>query len=290
MSYVQLRELQIDGHELSRNQDELEQFIAKYSKNHVELKFMVNGYQLISENQKELILPSLFVTKVFPFKEGKKFEVAWKKIEIFEALLAYIFQNPKNHSVRFSAGNGTLFPITRNYGPDIYASNIMMAKNDVDNDWKSKQEILHKYLDFFFEHEIDALPILWYGKGLIANDKTSAFLHFYRCIEILSKIHLEKINSEIREIIEKPLNVGTKKSRIQKIYGHAGIPVRMMIPLYLEEHEIQEQTYEKWRKFRNKMTHGELTLELNDEFRDEMSNLHNTAKKALDAWMIDYFK
>ena len=290
MDYVQLIELEIDVNELNRNQEELEKFINKYSKNHVELKFLVSGFQMILKNKKRLNLPSFRIVKVFPFEEGKKFEIAWKKTEIFEALLAYVFQGRKNHTIRFSAGNGTIFPITRNYGSDIYSMKIMMGDLDVEKDWKSKQETISKYADYFFEHETDALPILWYGKGLISNDKTSAFLDFYRCIEILSKIYLKEQNSEIRHVIEKPLDVRNKNPEIQKIYENAGIPEKMKIPLFLEEHGIQKQTHEKWRKFRNSMTHGELTYELNDEFRQELSNLHNITKIALDAWITNYFK
>lgn len=256
MNYVELMELEIDGDELSRNQEELDKFINKYSKNHVELKFLVNGYQLVLENKKKLNLPSFRIIKVFPFEEGKKFEIALKKPKIFEALLAYVFNGPKNHTVRFSAGNGTIFPITRNYHDDIYlksiiTTNIMVTNFDVEKDWKSKQETISKYVDFFLDHETDALPILWYGKGLISNDRTSAFLDFYRCVEILSKIEKRKI------------------------------------PFFLEEHGIQKQTYEKWKKFRNLMTHGEFTYELNDEFGHELSNLHKTTKTALDAWITN---
>ena len=290
MDFIKLMELQIDGNELSRNKEELDKFIGKYSKNHMELKFMVNGYRLISKSEKKIELPPIIITEVFPFKsKDEKFEIAYKKSEIFEATLAYVFQTPKNHTIRVSAGNGTIFPISRNYANNFYVNNIFMV-DDVEKDWNSKKEVLVKYLDYFLKNEIDVLPILWYGKGLVSNDKTSSFLNFYRCIEVLSKLHYIKIKSEIRQIIEEPLNIMDKKTEIQSIYGMVGIPERMVIPFFLEEQGIQKQTYEKWRKFRNKMTHGELTLELNDEFRHEFSNLHNTAKTTLNEWITNYFK
>jgi len=289
MDYVQLKELEIDGNELIRTREELDKFIKKYSKNHVELKFLVNGYQLVLENKKRINLPSFRIIKVFPFEGEKNFEIAWKKSEIFEALLAYVFQGRKNHTIRISAGNGTLFPIPRNYVGDSYSRSIMMTDFDVEKDWKSKQETISKYVDYFLEHETNALPILWYGKGLISNDKTSAFLDFYRCIEMLSKIYFKERISEIRHIIEKPLGVMNKNPEIQKIYDNLGIPEYMKIPLFLEEHGIQKQNYEKWRKFRNSMTNGELTYELNDEFRHELSKLYSIAKTTLDEWITSIF-
>lgn len=290
MDFAQLMGLEIDGNELSRNKEELDIFIKNYSENHIELKFIVNGYRLILKNDTQIDLPHIIITKVFSYKNKEdKFEIAYKKSEIFEAILAYVFQTPKNHTIRVSAGNGTIFPIGKNYGIDLHVTNIFMM-DDVQKDWISKKEVLIKYVDYFFEHEIDALPILWYGKGLISNDKTSAFLNFYRCIEVLSKYHLKKINSEIRQIIKEPLNIMGKKTEIQNIYKKVGIPEKMMIPLLLEENGIQKQTYDKWRKFRNLMTHGELTLELNDEFRHESSNLFNTAKTTLDEWIKNCFQ
>ena len=290
MDFAQLMGLEIDGNELSRNKEELDKFIKNYSENHIELKFIVSGYRLILKNDEIIEIPHIIITKVFPYKNKEdKFEIAYKKSEIFEAILAYVFQTPKNHTIRVSAGNGTIFPIGKNYGIDLHVTNIFMM-DDVQKDWISKKEVLIKYVDYFFEHEIDALPILWYGKGLISNDKTSAFLNFYRCIEVLSKYHLKKINSEIRQIIKEPLNIMGKKTEIQNIYKKVGIPEKMMIPLLLEENGIQKQTYDKWRKFRNLMTHGELTLELNDEFRHESSNLFNTAKTTLDEWIKNCFQ
>ena len=288
MDFIQLMELQIDGNELSRNKDELDEFIEQYSKNHLELKFIVNGHRLILEDGVEIELPHIIITKVFQFNENNKFEVVYKKSEIFESILAYVFQTPINHTIRVSAGTGTIFPMSRNYVDNFYIHNILMV-DDVEEDWNSKKETLIKYLDYFLENEIDALPILWYGKGLTSNDKTSSFLNFYRCIEVLSRSHIEKINSEVRKIIEEPMNVMDKKTDIQSIYDMVGIPKRMMIPLFLKEHGIQKQTYEKWRKFRNEMTHGKLTLELNDEFRHESSNLHNTAETTLNEWIANYF-
>ena len=290
MDFAQLMGLEIDGNELSRNKEELDKFIKNYSENHIELKFIVNGYRLILKNDTQIDLPHIIITKLFSYKNKEdKFEIAYKKSEIFEAILAYVFQTPKNHTIRVSAGNGTIFPIGKNYGIDLHVTNIFMM-DDVQKDWISKKEVLIKYVEYFFEHEIDALPILWYGKGLISNDKTSAFLNFYRCIEVLSKYHLKKINSEIRQIIKEPLNIMGKKTEIQNIYKKVGIPEKMMIPLLLEENGIQKQTYDKWRKFRNLMTHGELTLELNDEFRHESSNLFNTAKTTLDEWIKNCFQ
>jgi len=256
MKYVNFTELSV-ANELFRTENELDLFVKKFSKNHFEIKFLVNGYKLISENDNEIELNSFSLTKVFPFKMNEKFEIAIKKIDILTTLLTYIFNGPKNHSIRFSAGNGTLIPRTMEYKYEDYLINIMTNQIDVETDWQLKQEKFLRYSDYFIDHETDALPIFWYGKGLISNDSTSAFLNFYRCIEVLSKVHLAEINSLIREIIEIKLNIKEREPEIQKIYKSVSIPKWSKLPLFLEEQGIQKQTYEKWKEFRNKLTHGE---------------------------------
>lgn len=285
MNYVRITELPVaDG--LLRSGDELNIFMEKYSKNHFEIKFMVSGYKLISEYDAEIILDSFSLTKVFPFERDEKIEIARKKIDILTTLLAYIFNGPKNHSIRFSAGNGTLFPLTRKNEIENYMINIMTAKIDVETDWQLKQKQFLRYSDYFIDHEMDALPIFWYGKGLISNDSTSSFLNFYRCIEVLSKVHRLEINSQIRDIIEKKFNIEEKKTEIQKIYKSVSIPEKFKLPLFLEEQGIQKQTYQKWRKFRNMLTHGD-SLEFDNEFIRELANLQHNTKSILDAKMIE---
>ena len=285
MDYVRITGLPVaDG--LLRSKDELDLFVKKYSKNHFEIKFMVSGYKLISENDAEITLDSFYLTKVFPFERDEKFEIARKKIDILTTLLAYIFNGPKNHSIRFSAGNGTLFPLTREDKLENYMINIMSSKIDVETDWQLKQKQFLRYSDYFIDHETDALPIFWYGKGLISNDSTSSFLNFYRCIEVLSKVHRLEINSQIREIIEKKMNIEEKKTEIQKIYKSVSIPKKFKLPLFLEEQGIQKQTYQKWREFRNKLTHGD-SLEFDNEFIRELANLQHNTKTILDAKMIE---
>lgn len=288
MNYVSFKELSINQNELTRTQDELEQFIKKYSENHIEIKFMVNGYKLILDNNNEIDLNSFSLTKVFQIKSDRKFEIALKKVDILTTLLAYIFNSPKNHSIRFSAGNGMLFPRIMNYNYKNYLINIMTDQFNVEKDWHLKHETFLKYSDYFIDHETDALPIFWYGKGLISNDSTSAFLNFYRCIEVLSRSYFTEINSSIRNIIENELNIKEKNSEIQEIYKSVSITKRFMFPLFLEEQGIQKQTYQKWRDFRNKLTHGE-SLEFNNEFIHELVNLKNNTKTILDAKITDYF-
>jgi len=241
MKYVNFTELSV-ANELFRTENELDLFVKKFSKNHFEIKFLVNGYKLISENDNEIELNSFSLTKVFPFKMNEKFEIAIKKIDILTTLLTYIFNGPKNHSIRFSAGNGTLIPRTMEYKYEDYLINIMTNQIDVETDWQLKQEKFLRYSDYFIDHETDALPIFWYGKGLISNDSTSAFLNFYRCIEVLSKVHLAEINSLIREIIEIKLNIKEREPEIQKIYKSVSIPKWSKLPLFLEEQGIQKQT------------------------------------------------
>ena len=287
MKYVSFTELSV-ANELFRTENELDLFVKKFSKNHFEIKFLVNGYKLISENDNEIELNSFSLTKVFPFKMNEKFEIAIKKIDILTTLLTYIFNGPKNHSIRFSAGNGTLIPRTMEYKYEDYLINIMTNQIDVETDWQLKQEKFLRYSDYFIDHETDALPIFWYGKGLISNDSTSAFLNFYRCIEVLSKVHLAEINSLIREIIEIKLNIKEREPEIQKIYKSVSIPKWSKLPLFLEEQGIQKQTYEKWKEFRNKLTHGE-SLEFNNEFIRELANLQNNTKKILDEKISELF-
>ena len=287
MKYVSFTELSV-ANELFRTENELDLFVKKFSKNHFEIKFLVNGYKLISENDNEIELNSFSLTKVFPFKMNEKFEIAIKKIDILTTLLTYIFNGPKNHSIRFSAGNGTLIPRTMEYKYEDYLINIMTNQIDVETDWQLKQEKFLRYSDYFIDYETDALPIFWYGKGLISNDSTSAFLNFYRCIEVLSKVHLAEINSLIREIIEIKLNIKEREPEIQKIYKSVSIPKWSKLPLFLEEQGIQKQTYEKWKEFRNKLTHGE-SLEFNNEFIRELANLQNNTKKILDEKISELF-
>lgn len=285
MEYVEVIELPVaDG--LLRSKDELDIFVKKYSKNHFEIKFMISGYKLISENDAEITLDSFSLTKVFPFEKDDKIEIARKKIDILTTLLAYLFNGPKNHSIRFSAGNGTLLPLTREDKLENYMINIIAGKIDVETDWQLKQKQFLRYSNYFIDHETDALPIFWYGKGLISNDSTSSFLNFYRCIEVLSKAHRLEINSQIRDIIEKKLNVEVKKPEIRKIYKSVSIPEKFKLPLFLEEQGIQKQTYQKWREFRNKLTHGD-SLEFDNEFIHELANLQHNTKAILDAKMIE---
>jgi len=287
MKYVSFSELSV-ANELFRTENELDLFVKKFSKNHFEIKFLVNGYKLILENDDEIEFNSFSLTKVFPFEMNEKFEIAIKKIDILTTLLTYIFNGPKNHSIRFSAGNGTLIPRTMEYKYENYLINIMTNKIDVETDWQLKQEKFLTYSDYFIDHETDALPIFWYGKGLISNDSTSAFLNFYRCIEVLSKVHFAEINSLIREIIEIKLNIKEREPEIQKIYKSVSIPKWSKLPLFLEEQGIQKQTYEKWKEFRNKLTHGE-SLEFNNEFIRELANLQNNTKKILDEKISELF-
>ena len=288
MNYVSLKELSINQNELTRTQDELEQFIKKYSVNHIEIKFIVNGYKLISESNNEIDLNSFSLTKVFPIESDRKIEIAWKKVDILTTLLAYIFNSPKNHSIRISAGNGMLIPRIMNNNYENYPINIMTAQFNVEKDWHLKHETFLKYSDYFIDYETDALPIFWYGKGLLSNDSTSAFLNFYRCIEVLSRSYFTEINSHVRNIIESELNIKDKNSEIQDIYKSVSIPKRFMFPLFLEEKGIQKQTYQNWRDFRNKLPHGE-SLEFNNELINELVNLKNNTKTILDAKIADYF-
>ena len=285
MKYLSFTDLSV-ANELLRSEDELNLFVKKYSKNHLEIKFLISGYKLILENGNDIELNSFILTKVFPFEKSEKFEIAIKKIDILTTLLTYIFNGPKNHSVRYSAGNGTLFPRTMEYKYEDYLIKIIASQIDVEIDWQLKQEKFLRYSDYFIDHETDALPIFWYGKGLISNDSTSAFLNFYRCVEVLSKVYLIEINSQIRDIIEKKLNIEEKKPEIQKIYKSVSIPKMSKLPLFLEEQGIQKQTYNKWKEFRNKLTHGE-SLEFNNEFIRELANLQYNTKTILDAKIIE---
>jgi len=252
---------------------------------------IIGGYQIIAEDDTESTLESIKIVKVFEHGGDEKFQIIYKKIEILESVLSFVFDGTKNHSIRVSAGSGTLAPIHRNYNFDSFFMGPEIGEIDeIITDWKNKEKKLIEYADYFVNNERDILPVLWYSKGVNSNDMTSSFLHFHRSIEVLARRELEELNNELKAIVEDKLKIDSKSSDIQKRSKTIGIPKNIIIPLFLEENEIKNETYNKWRWYRNKLTHadfGNLAFEFDDEFRRESRNLRITARKLISKYIND---
>lgn len=286
----EISQIPINRNELSRHDNELEKFKAKYSEKHVEIKMLVSGYKLVSDNGEATILEPFSLIKVFlEEEEGSKFSTIYRKIEILESSLTYAMDAPKDHVIRVSAGSGTLFPIERSYKFDSYMTSfIAMQKRDHKEDWKNKREDFFKISDYLFEQEEKAIPLIWYKKGVLANDVTSTFLNFYRCIEVLARINMEKTDENIRKAIRESMDIENKSGEIRKRCSSVGIPKNVRIPYYLEDKGIGKETYDKWRWYRNKLTHGDyenISFEFDEEFRKEMKNLGMTTRNLLSDYI-----
>jgi len=246
--------LSIDPDELVRLGGELEAFVEKYSENHLEIKMIINGYEMTLDDGNKVILEPIYLTKVFPDRKDDKTNIAIKKMEILESLVAYIFDGHKNYSMRYFTGSGSVFPIHRQDNLEDFATQILINGDGIVDDWKSKKELLYKYSDYFLDNEDDSIPIQWYGKAVTVKEFTSSFLHFYRCLEVQAKPHTELVSSV--ELIK-----------------------------FLEKNGVKKETAQRWKDYRNKLTHGEIgdsNFSVDRELRQEFENLHKTTRYILD--------
>lgn len=257
-----LRDLPIDSKELMRHKNELEEFIEKYSENHLEIKMIINGYEMILEDENKVVLEPIYLTKVFPHGKDDKMDIGIKKMGLLESLVAYIFDGHKNYVMRFSSGSGTVFPIHRIDDFEGYESQILISGDGIIDDWKSKKELLYKYSNYFLENENYAIPVQWYGRAVTVKDFTCSFLHFYRCLEVQAKPHTERVSSP--ELLK-----------------------------FLEKNDVKKETALKWRDHRNALTHGELgdlAFIVDRALKREFENLHKTTRRILNERINGYFR
>ena len=148
----------------------------------------------------------------------------------------------------------------------------LRVKN-IEECWKNKKKLFLFMVEKFSSLEKEQLPYLWFGRAILTNNNIDRFLNLYRIIELLAIEYSHSISSEIKEQYWESLSIGSKETSVQKYYNMFRIPLRERLPFYLESHNISTSKFNKWRKLRNKITHGDLYLETEEIFRKELAEL-----------------
>jgi hypothetical protein len=288
MEIVQINEIEINPNEFSRSDEELHEFRKRYSEKHIEIKMIVGGLVLKLKTEEEIHLESIKHILVLESEEGHEFQIIYEVKEIWSLLLAFIFDSDMNYSFRFSFGKGTLFPFHYASHTNEYFMRLTSFKGDILKDWNEKKSRYLRYINCLTGKKEKALPFLWYGKGIFSNDQISSFLNYYRVLELLAREYWINKRSELREIINEKYLSDSDNRELINCYDSINIEKRFVIPLYFEETDLADKiTYNRWRKTRNKLTHGDWSLEFNHAFIEDVSMIRKVAKNALERKAID---
>jgi hypothetical protein len=273
---------------MSRSDEELALFNKEYSAGHVELKLVVYGYDLYIDKKLMTQLDTYSFIKVIV--SSGSLEDDFRKINLLESIVTLAFNTTKSYGIRYSKGSGTLFPINRNFDTEYYPHQLFIMKNDnvkeIIADWAERKAMIGNYLDRLFKRDdLELMPVYWYSKGVLSNDYLSAFLNFYRAIEVLSRRRWMDLNSKIQGTISRDIGLKNKTTKIEKMFKDVKIPEHQMIPIFFEEYDIH-QDYKKWRQWRNMITHGDLSLEFNSAFINEIQVLRKTVFDLINSILI----
>lgn len=289
MEIIRIDQIGIAQTEMSRTQEEFDRFLKEFSENHLETKIIVGGYKITFRDGNEIILEPFKVVRVFEYDTKNKFQIAYEVRETWMLLLVFVFGSPIPFSMRFSFGSGTLFPFSHMPRVDNYMSSMLVKERDLEIEWNSKKGLLFEYLDYFTGKKKEALPFLWYGKGVYANDHISTFLNCYKSLELLAKEHWRDMRIGIRKHVAERFLKDGASPELSTIYNSVKLPKKFLMPLYFEETGlVQREKYDKWRKTRNKLTHGDWSVEFDQEFFKDVSEIAGTVKKALNRKLQEY--